>query len=600
MCGIVGYVGKRQALGILLEGLKRLEYRGYDSAGVVVQNGHGLASEKTPGKVAVLQSRIGDRPFRGGSGLGHTRWATHGGVNRANAHPHFSCDGSIAVVHNGIVENYAELRRGLSRHRFRSATDTEVIPHLIEERYEKLGGDLLRSVMLTLKKIRGSFALGVMTAHQPGLLVAARVNCPLVIGLGKGENFLASDISALLPHTRRVVPLEEREIAEIDGTGMQIFDEDLRPRSREPLDVQWKSDRILKAGYPDFMLKEIHEQSETIASEIRGRAGELRELSIPRDVRRVTIVGCGSAWHAGLVGKTALEETVHLPVDVGFGSELRYGDHPFGKETLTIALSQSGETADTLGAARVARKAGSPVLAITNTRGSTLAREADQVLFMRAGLEVGVAATKTYTSQVMNVLLLALEVARRRKTLTPQGHRDLLRAARQVPLQMRNILGRSSEIREWAGILSRGRTFMYLGRHYNLATAYEGALKMKEIAYLHSEGYGAGEMKHGPLAMVDKRMACIAIAPRGRVAEKMVSNIQEVRARGGEVFSIATRGQGLLGPVSDHLFEIPDCPEIFSPLLAVVPLQLLAYFVAAELGRNVDQPRNLAKSVTVE
>jgi glutamine---fructose-6-phosphate transaminase (isomerizing) len=600
MCGIVGYVGKRQALGILLEGLKRLEYRGYDSAGVVVQNGHGLTSEKVPGKVAALRARIADRPFNGGSGLGHTRWATHGGVSKANAHPHFSCDGRIAVVHNGIVENYAELRRELKDHRFTSATDTEVIPHLIEERYEKLGGDLLRSVMLTLKKIRGSFAVGVMTAHQPGLLVAARVNCPLVIGLGKGENFLASDISALLPHTRRVVPLEESEIVELDGTGMQIFDADLRPKSRKPLDVPWKNDRILKGGYPDFMLKEIHEQSETMASELRGRAEELRGLSIPREVRRVTIVGCGTSWNAGLVGKAALEETAHLPVDVGFGSELRYGDHPFGKEALTIALSQSGETADTLGAVRVAQKAGSPVVAITNTKGSTLAREADQVLFMRAGLEVGVAATKTYTSQVMNLILLSLEVARRRRTLTPGRYQELLRAAGRIPSQMKGILRRSSEIKGWAKGLTRGRSFMYLGRHYNLPTAYEGALKMKEIAYLHSEGYGAGEMKHGPLALVDQRLACIAIAPQGRVAEKMVSNIQEIRARGGEVFSIGTKGQNLVGPVSDHLFEIPPCPEILSPLLTVLPLQLLAYYVAAELGRDVDQPRNLAKSVTVE
>jgi glucosamine--fructose-6-phosphate aminotransferase (isomerizing) len=600
MCGIVGYVGRRQALGILLDGLQRMEYRGYDSAGVVVQNGHGLISEKVTGKVVELRARIGDRPFHGESGLGHTRWATHGGVNKANAHPHFSCDGKIAVVHNGIVENYAELRRGLQDHRFSSVTDTEVIPHLIEERYEKLGGDLLRSVMLTLKQIRGSFAVGVMTAHQPGLLVAARVNCPLVVGLGKGENFLASDISALLPHTRRVVPLEEGEIVELDGTGIQLFDEDLRPKDRKALDIDWKSDRILKGGYPDFMLKEIHEQSGTMALEIRGRTEELRDLSIPREIRRVTIVGCGTAWHAGLVGKSAIEEMAHLPVEVGFGSELRHGDHPFGKDTLTIALSQSGETADTLGAVRVAQKAGSPVLAITNTKGSTLAREADQVLFMRAGIEVGVAATKTYSSQVMNIILLSLELARRRKTLTGSRYQELLRLARRIPSQMKGILRRSSEIRDWAGRLSRGRSFMYLGRYYNLATAYEGALKMKEIAYLHSEGYGAGEMKHGPLALVDKKLACIAIAPQGRVTEKMVSNIQEVRARGGEVFSIATKGQRLIGPVSDHLFEIPACPEMFSPLLTVLPLQLLAYFVATELGRDVDRPRNLAKSVTVE
>jgi glucosamine--fructose-6-phosphate aminotransferase (isomerizing) len=600
MCGIVGYVGRRQAKDILLDGLQSLEYRGYDSAGIVVQNGHGLNSEKVTGKVAALRARIGSRPFRGESGLGHTRWATHGGIRKANAHPHFSCDGKIAVVHNGIVENYAELRRGLARHRFVSDTDSEVIPHLIEEGHDRLGGDLLRSVMLVLRKIRGSAAIGVMSAHEPGLLLAARIGCPLVIGLGDGEHFLASDISALLPHTRRVLPLEDREIAEIDGSGLQIFDEELRPRSREPLRASWKQERAPKGRHPDFMIKEIHEQGATLASDLRGRGDELRGLVLPRKIARVAVVGCGTAWHAGLVGKVALQELARLPVDVEFGSEYRYGDSPAGKDTLTIALSQSGETADTLGAARAAQAAGSPVLAVTNTRGSTLAREADQVLFMRAGLEVGVAATKTYTSQVMNLLLLAMELGRRRGTLPRSRFEDLRAAARRIPSQVRAILRKSSEIRTWARSLSACRSFMYLGRHYNLATAYEGALKMKEIAYLHSEGYGAGEMKHGPLAMVDARLACIAVAPQGKVAERMVSNLQEVRARGGRVYAIATEGDEQIGSVSQHRFEIPRCPEIFSPLLAVVPLQLLAYFVAVELGRDVDQPRNLAKSVTVE
>ena len=601
MCGIVGYTGGRDALPVLIEGLRRLEYRGYDSSGVVLRHGDALGVERAPGKLAALEAKLRGTSLKGSTGLGHTRWATHGGVNEANAHPHRSCDGRIAIVHNGIVENYAELRRELKGHTFGSETDTEVLAHLIERFYEKSGGrHPLRAVTQALAKVRGSFALGVIFADEPELLIAARVNCPLVLGLGKGENFLASDVSALLPYTRRILPLEEGEIAKVDRQGVAVFDREFRRRTRRPVEVAWKAETALKGGYRHFMLKEIHEQSQTVAAEIQGREEALDGVRLPRDLSRVTIVACGTAWHAGLVTKTAIEELAQLPAEVGFASELRYGDSPFGRDVLTIAISQSGETADTLAALRMASEAGSPTLAITNVKGSTLSREADQVLFMRAGLEVGVAATKTYTSQVLCGLLTALHLGRRRGALTGDRFEALLREARRLPAQVERVLEGEAAVKKCARKFSRGYDYMYIGRRYNLATAYEGALKMKEVSYLHAEGYGAGEMKHGPLALVDRNLTCVAIAPKGRTTEKMISNIQEIRARGGRVISVATAGDRLVRSVSDHVIEIPACEEMFSPILAAVPLQLLAYHTAAALGRDVDQPRNLAKSVTVE
>ncbi|HLY75079.1 MAG TPA: glutamine--fructose-6-phosphate transaminase (isomerizing) [Planctomycetota bacterium] len=600
MCGIMGYVGQRNAMEILVDGLHRLEYRGYDSAGVVVQNGHGLRFEKTVGKISALDARLRLRPIEGRSGLGHTRWATHGGVTESNAHPHFSCDGKIAVVHNGIIENHAELRAELAKHRFSSQTDTEVIPHLIEDLYERSGRSLLRATALALRKIRGSVALGVMSADFPGLLIAARMQCPLVVGVGRGEMLLASDISAIQPITQSVLPLEENEIAEMDATGVQVFDFFLKPKSRNPIEARWNSDPAAKGPFPHFMLKEIHEQKETLAQEVVARLEDLDEVRLPHRMKRVTLLGCGSAWNAGLVGQSVLEEYWKLPATVGYSSEMRYGAHPFGPEVMTIAISQSGETADTLAAARLAQKAGSRVLAITNSRGSTLAREADQTLFMRAGTEVGVAATKTYTSQLLTLILLGIHGARKRRTLPPRTYDSLIHEARILPFHVKRLLARSQEIARCARKYSAGYSFMYLGRHLNLATAFEGALKMKEVSYLHAEGYGAGEMKHGPLALVSDRLVCVAVAPRGRVTEKMISNIQEVRARGGRVISICTERDSWPKELSDEVVSIPDCPELFSPVLAIIPLQLLAYSAAVHLGRDVDRPRNLAKSVTVE
>jgi glucosamine--fructose-6-phosphate aminotransferase (isomerizing) len=601
MCGIVGYVGDRPALEILLEGLKRLEYRGYDSAGVVLANGRGLEVERAPGKLEKLEARLRRRPLSGKTGLGHTRWATHGGVTEGNAHPHRSCDGRIAVVHNGIIENYAELRRELRGHRFLSGTDTEVLAHLVEHYYEKQGHrHPLRSLTQALGRVRGSFALGLLFADYPDLLLAARMNCPLILGVGEGEQFLASDMAALLRYTRKMITLEENEVAKIDRTGIQIYDRQYRSKARRPTEVTWKSETAQKGGFAHFMHKEIYEQQQTIAAEVTGRDDSLDDLRIPRGVGRVVIAACGTAAHAALVGKMAIEELSGLPAEVGLASELRYGDAPLGPGVLTVAVSQSGETADTLAAIRRAMKAGSKVIAITNVKGSTLAREADQTVFMRAGLEVGVAATKTYTSQLVTLIYLGIHLGLLRKTLGPDRWKALLREARCLPRRVERILEDVTEIKKCAKKFSRGYDFMYIGRRYNLATAYEGALKMKEISYLHAEGYGAGEMKHGPLALVDSQMACVAIAPRGRVTEKMVSNIQEIRARQGRVIAVATRGDRLLGSVADHLLEIPECDEIYSPVLAVIPLQLLAYHTAVNLGRDVDQPRNLAKSVTVE
>src|SRR6185436_11406628 len=601
MCGIVGYVGPRPALEVLLDGLRRLEYRGYDSSGVVLLNSKGLEVERAPGKLSALSDRLRSRPLHGSTGLGHTRWATHGGVNESNAHPHRSCDGRIAVVHNGIVENYQELRRELKGHTFTSATDTEVLAHLIEHQYRKQNGQHpLKAVTAALERVRGSFALGVILADHADLLIAARVNCPLVLGVGKGENFLASDLSALLKYTRRIIPLEENEIAKIDPSGIQIFDRRLGKITRRPIDIAWKAETALKGGYPHFMLKEIHEQQQTIAAEVTGRDRALDGVRLPREIDRIVVVACGTAWHAGLVGKVAIEELARIPVEVGMASELRYGDQPFGPRTLVVAVSQSGETADTLAAVRMAQEAGSRVVAVTNVKGSTFAREADQTLFMRAGLEVGVAATKTYTSQVMNLLFLAAHLGLKRRTLPAARFDQILREARRLPGLVERILENTSEIRKCARKFSRGYDFMYIGRRYNLATAFEGALKMKEISYLHAEGYGASEMKLWPLALVADRMTCVAIAPAGRVTEKMVSNIQEIRARRGRVISIATKGDHSIPSVSDHVFEIPPCEEMFSPVLAAIPLQLLAYYTATSLGRDVDQPRNLAKSVTVE
>lgn len=613
MCGIVGYTGPRNATPILLDALRRLEYRGYDSAGIVVLENGSFASHKSTGKIQELEARVAQRPPAGSLGLGHTRWATHGGVTEPNAHPHFSCDRRIALVHNGIVENHEELRQELTSkgHEFRSETDTEVIVHLLEEYYSsarKRG--LLKSVAQVVKRLEGAFALGIVVADCPDLFMAVRHQSPLVIGLGENENYMASDISALLPFTRRVLYLQEDEIAEIGRGGVRIYGPDLSVRKHSSSKIDWSPAAAEKGGYPHYMLKEIHEQPQTVAAELAGRV-DVRQGSVVfenlglstnylKSIHRIAIAACGTAWHAGLVTKVALEDLARLPVDVGYASELRYGDYPFDRRTLVLAVSQSGETLDTLMAARMAREQGSKVLAITNVRGSSLDREADGVVPMRAGLEIGVAATKTYTSQLLLGVLLATYLGRLRSVLPRKRAVDLLRSAQTLPRKLERILADPSVIRVCARKFMRDYDFMYIGRRYNLATALEGALKMKEISYLHAEGYGAGEMKHGPLALVDPGLTTVAVAVQGRVYDKMVSNIQEIRARKGPVIALATEGDGAIEPLANHVFRVPPIDEVLSPVLAVVPLQLLAYYTAVGLGRDVDQPRNLAKSVTVE
>ncbi len=609
MCGIIGYVGAGNALPVVLDGLRSLEYRGYDSSGVVVFDGKKFAHEKCPGKLEVLEKRLRDRPISGRLGVGHTRWATHGGVTELNAHPHFSCDRRITLVHNGIIENYAELKKRLKGHHIKSETDTEIIVHLVEEHYR---GDPLKAVLKAARELHGSYALVVAFADHPDLLVGARLNAPLVIGLNHSDTMIASDIAALLPHTRTVAPLGEGQavlVRRTSGDRADVIACDLagKPVDLKAVTVTWGLDDADKHGYPHFYLKEIFEQARTSEAELQGRV-DARAGRVSFDglspglhkAKRIAIAACGSSWHAGLVLKYALEELAGLPADIGLASEMRYGNYPFDKDTLLVAFSQSGETADTLAAVRQASKGGARTLAITNVKGSSMSRDARDTIYMRAGLEIGVAATKTYTSQILCGLLWAIQMGRERKTLSPARAKALLKAAKRVPAAIQDVLDRAEEVQTVADRLADCRDFMYIGRRYNLATAYEGALKMKELSYLHAEGYGAGEMKHGPLAIVDENLTTVAVAPRDRVYPKMVSNIQQIRSRGGRVAAIVTAGEPDAEGFAESVLTIPKVEELFSPLVAVVPLQLLAYHTAVRLGRDVDKPRNLAKSVTVE
>lgn len=601
MCGIFGYVGPRPALPVVLDGLQRLEYRGYDSAGVVLLEPDGFFLDKAAGKIASLRDRLNGRSSSASIGIGHTRWATHGPPTAENAHPHLSCDRRVAIVHNGIIENYAEIRRELQAkgHAFTSQTDTEVLAHLIEE---ESGADPLRRLGAAVRRVHGSFAVVAMFADHPDRLLAARRDSPLIVGLNRREHFISSDVPAILPHTGQFVPVEDGQIVDVRARKVRVFDFDLAPRRKRTARVDQPVDVAQKHGFPHFMLKEIHEQPEVVARELQGRAKGFEELRIRpsrlRGIRRILLSACGTAWHAALYGKYVLEETAKIPSDVWMSSELRYSPPPIDRSTLLIAVSQSGETADTLQAVRLARERGALTVGVTNSPASTLARESGTAIYNRAGIEVGVAATKTYLAQLVALHLFALHLARARATLgaaaVDERHRRLL----ELPDHIRRVLG--LEILPAARRFKDGFDLMYIGRRHNVPTALEGALKMKEISYLHAEGYAAGEMKHGPLALVDSRMAVVAIAPRGAAYEKIASNVEEIRARKGRVLSVVTKGDSLMPRISDASFEIPDVPEALSPILAVVPLQLLAYHIAAELGRDVDQPRNLAKSVTVE
>jgi glucosamine--fructose-6-phosphate aminotransferase (isomerizing) len=607
MCGIVGYVGPDEALPIIVEGLKRLEYRGYDSAGVAVLDGE-LAVVKKAGKLEVLEKELAENGSPAGRiGMGHTRWATHGEPNDRNAHPHLDCKGRIAVIHNGIIENFHELKQRLLEdgHEFVSDTDTECVAHLIEERYE---GDLPAAVRSAVAELDGAYALVVLSADDPGVIVGVRVSSPMVVGLGDDENLLASDAPAILSRTRRIVPLADGQMVELRRDGVRIADLDGNEVDVEPLDIDWDLSRAEKSGYEDFMLKEIYEQPWAVEDTIRGRIHQgrlaLDELRMTeddiREVDKVFVVACGTAFHAGLVAKYAIEHWTRLPVEIEISSEFRYRDPVLDRNTLTLAISQSGETIDTLEAVRHAKRQDSWVLAITNTVGSSVARESDAVLYTHAGPEIGVAATKTFATQMVALHLVALYLAQVRGQMFPQEIREVVEHLRQLPGQLEWVLQLDKQVRELAEMYQEASDVLFIGRHTGFPAALEGALKLKEISYIHAEGFPAGELKHGAIALVAQGVPVIAVATECHVYPKVLSNIQEVKARGAVVIAVATEGDREIERFADHVLFVPRTPELLAPVLVTVPLQLFAYHVAKLRGCDVDQPRNLAKSVTVE
>ncbi|MEW6026968.1 MAG: glutamine--fructose-6-phosphate transaminase (isomerizing) [Planctomycetota bacterium] len=602
MCGIIGCVSNRPVAPILMDGLKRLEYRGYDSAGIVVLEDGVFRSKKTVGKIKDLDALIKGQGFSGHIGIGHTRWATHGAPATCNAHPFFSCDNALAVVHNGVIENYLELRKELikRKHRFQSETDSEVVVHLVED-YLKIKPPL-EAVRLACQRLKGSFALVFMFSQFPGLLIGARLYSPLVAGIGKREMFLASDVPAFLKHTRKVIYLQDRQIVEVRLNGIKVIDFSGQPQRYHTVRVKWNIQSAEKEGYAHFMLKEIEEQPEAIRRTVNyPHFSVLDEIKKQlAKVNRVVLVACGTAWHASLAAKYAIEELAGIPAEAALGSEFRYARSPLDKRTLVVAVSQSGETADTLAAVRAAKEQGALCLAICNVVGSSLTREAHTTLYTFAGPEISVASTKAYTSQLALLTILSIYLAKARKVISRAAEKSLLRELRALPDRMKRILADKKTIEHYAATYKNVFNYMYIGRKNNLATAYEGALKMKEISYTHAEGYGAGEMKHGPLALVDGSFPTIAIALRDSVYEKVISNIREIKARNGIVIAVVTKGDRDVREIADRVIEIPAVNEILSPILTAVPMQLLAYYTAAKKGREIDQPRNLAKSVTVE
>jgi glucosamine--fructose-6-phosphate aminotransferase (isomerizing) len=609
MCGIVGYTGPRAAGPILLEGLRRLEYRGYDSAGIALVTESGeLFVEKRAGKLANLTTALLDRTPNAGIGLAHTRWATHGRPNDLNAHPHVDCTGAITVIHNGIIENFRELRDGLEArgHVLSSDTDTEALAHLVEDAY---AGDLADAVRAALAQVEGAYAVAVMHRGEPDRLVGARQNVPLVVGLGDGEAFLASDVAAILAHTDRVIFLEDGDVVDLRPTRVTITAVDGSPRERLVTRVDWTPEAAEKGGFAHFMLKEIHEQPQALRQCLAGRldprgtvrTDELADMAAAlASVDRVEFVACGSASYAALVGAAAVQEWTGLPARVTVGSEFRYSPPPLDARTLVIAVTQSGETADTIAPTRLARERGCPIIAVTNTVGSAITREADAVLYLQAGPEVAVAASKTFTTQVLTLVLVAAQIARIRGTLDPGVEAQLLRDLRALPDAAQRALDNASGVAAIAGRYVHSRGFMFVGRGYTYPTAMEGALKLKEVSYLHAEGYAAGELKHGPISLLDAECPLVAVATDSAVYEKLVSNIMEGRARDARVIAVATEGDDQVERFADEVLWVPPTHETLGPILAIIPLQLFAYHAAVARGTDVDQPRNLAKSVTVE
>jgi len=611
MCGIIGYIGDRDTVGVLLEGLRRLEYRGYDSAGVAVLVDGRIQVVKAQGKLSVLSDVLAKGKPEGRLGVGHTRWATHGPPSERNAHPHTDCEGQIAVVHNGIIENYLELRERLEAegHTLRSQTDTEVIPHLLEAYYD---GDLEKAMRRALRDVRGSYAAVAICDREAGRLVAARQYSPLVAGLGEkgGENFLASDIPAILSFTRKAYLIDNGEMVVVTEDGVEVKTLAGKSVDKPVFHVQWDAKMAEKGGHKHFMIKEIFEQPvalrETIGDRILGREMRLDLESLGlrdaelRRIKKIAIIACGTASYAGMAGQYAIERLCGVPAIVDVASELQHRECIFDKDTLGIAISQSGETADTLQAMRMARRRGAKVLAITNVIASSVARDADGLLYIHAGPEIGVASTKAYTSQILAMLLFCAHLGLVRGSLKPEQARRLLRGIRRLPDQAEEALKQSDDIKALARKYGHVKRYLYLGRGSNYCSAMEGALKLKEIAYLDAEGYAAGEMKHGPLALVTSETAVVSAVVHGLHYDKSISNLQEIRARGGKVIAVAQEGDEEIVKYADDVIRIPRTDEVLSPVLAGIPLQLYAYYVADQLGCEIDQPRNLAKSVTVE
>lgn len=608
MCGIVGYTGQRQGVPLVLESLRRLEYRGYDSAGVAVVNDGQLTVSRAAGKLSVLVGELSENPPTGTLALGHTRWATHGEPTEQNAHPHTDCGGFIAVVHNGIIENANSLRDALLErgHTFSSETDTEVIAHLIEDLYED---SLENAVAAAIQELDGTLGLGVISTRDKGKIVAARRGSPLLLAIGDGENFIASDAAAVVQHTRSVVYLDDDEMAVVFADGYRLMDTHTTPLEKSISVVDWDQSKIERGGHKHFMLKEILEQPEAIRNTMRGRlleeegAARLGGLHLTDDelleIDQIVITACGTSWHAALIGEYMLEEFARVRTEVEYASEFRYRTPLVDSKTLVVAISQSGETADTLAAIREAKSRGAQTIGLVNAVGSSIAREVDSGIYIHAGPEIGVASTKAFTCQVTALALLTLRIARLRSMSVLQG-RELVAALRRLPDQVSQVLDRRDSIRQLAESYTLAQNALFLGRGYNFPVALEGALKLKEISYIHAEGYPAAEMKHGPIALIDAMMPVFCVAPQDGVYQKVLSNIQEVKTRKGRVIAVVTEGDEEITRIADHTITIPETLDPLTPILSVIPLQLLAYYIAERRGCDVDQPRNLAKSVTVE
>ncbi|MBO4712642.1 MAG: glutamine--fructose-6-phosphate transaminase (isomerizing) [Fibrobacter sp.] len=609
MCGIVAYIGTNEALPILVGGLKKLEYRGYDSSGVALIDNGTIKTVKASGKIKELEDKLKENPPKGTIGIAHTRWATHGAPTVENAHPHTSYNGKISIVHNGIIENYASLKAKLISDgvKFQSETDTEVVAHLIARFYT---GDLKTAVLKAIAKIEGTFGLAVISSDEPGTLIGARRGSPLILGIGnEGDFFLASDVSAIINHTQKVVYLDDNDIVQVKNGCYSIVNMNSHEVQREVKDVDFDADAVAKGGFPHFMLKEIFEQPEVLRNTMRGRllvaegnaklAGLDTNINELRNINRIIITACGTSYYAGMVGEYMIEDLAGVPVEVEYASEFRYRNPIIKPGTLVLAISQSGETADTLAALKEAQQKGATALAICNGVGSTIARTSDGGVYLHAGPEIGVASTKAFTSQVTVLAMIALLLGRQRR-LSFEAGADIARSLLDLPLLAEETLKLSDKIKDLAAQYSKANNFLYLGRHFNYPVAMEGALKLKEISYIHAEGYPAAEMKHGPIALIDENMPVVVIAPKDALFDKIISNVREIKARGGRVIAITTEDCHPLDEIADHIIKVPKTIPMLMPILTCIPLQLLAYHIAVLRGNDVDQPRNLAKSVTVE